>query len=66
MGEISLALQSIMGNDHVVIESAIFSAAVGVKVSSQANTLPEVQCYKEVTGWGGLGIYLRVPGLPQT
>ncbi|KAF5195613.1 Polygalacturonase qrt3 [Thalictrum thalictroides] len=57
---------NLMGNDNAVTDVVIFSGAVGVMVSGQANTLSGVHCYNKATGWGGTGIYLRLPGLTQT
>ncbi|MQL83656.1 hypothetical protein Taro_016149 [Colocasia esculenta] len=54
------------GNDNAVTDVVIFSAATGILVSGQANTLTGVHCYNKATGWGGVGIYLRLPGLTQT
>ncbi|KAF8408589.1 hypothetical protein HHK36_004652 [Tetracentron sinense] len=57
---------NLIGNDNAVTDVVIFSAAIGVMVSGQANTLSGVHCYNKATGWGGIGIYLRLPGLTQT
>ncbi|KAF8390865.1 hypothetical protein HHK36_023164 [Tetracentron sinense] len=57
---------NLMGNDNAITDVVIFSAAVGVMISGQANTLSGVHCYNKATGWGGTGIYLRLPGLTQT
>ena len=54
------------GNDNAVTDVVIFSAAVGIMVSGQANSLSGVHCYNKATGFGGTGIYLRLPGLTQT
>ncbi|MQM10520.1 hypothetical protein Taro_043413 [Colocasia esculenta] len=54
------------GNDNAVTDVTIFSAATGVAVSGQANILSGVHCYNKATGWGGIGIHLRLPGLTQT
>ncbi|EXB66980.1 hypothetical protein L484_004905 [Morus notabilis] len=54
------------GNDNAVTDVVIFSAAVGIMVSGQANTLSGVHCYNKATGFGGTGIYLKLPGLTQT
>ncbi|CAI9090667.1 OLC1v1025484C1 [Oldenlandia corymbosa var. corymbosa] len=56
----------LMGNDNVVSDVVIFSAAIGIMVSGQANTISGVHCYNKATGFGGTGIYLKVPGLTQT
>ncbi|OVA03210.1 Parallel beta-helix repeat [Macleaya cordata] len=57
---------NLMGNDNAVTDVVIFSAAVGIMVSGQANILTGVHCYNKATGWGGIGIYLRLPRLTQT
>lgn len=53
-------------NDNVVTDIVIFSAAIGIMVSGQANTLTGVHCYNKATAFGGTGIYLKLPGLTQT
>ncbi|KAK9267296.1 hypothetical protein L1049_009719 [Liquidambar formosana] len=57
---------SLIGNDNAVTDVVIFSAAIGIMVSGQANTLSGVHCYNKATGFGGTGIYLKLPGLTQT
>ncbi|KAK1279844.1 Polygalacturonase QRT3 [Acorus gramineus] len=57
---------NIRGNDNAVTDVVIFSAAVGVMISGQANVLTGVHCYNKATGFGGTGIYLKSPGLTQT
>ncbi|XXG74454.1 hypothetical protein AAC387_Pa07g3169 [Persea americana] len=57
---------NLMGNDNAVTDTVIFSAATGVLISGQANILTGVHCYNKATGWGGTGIYLRLPNLTQT
>ncbi|XP_073002291.1 polygalacturonase QRT3-like [Typha latifolia] len=57
---------SLSGNDNAVTDVVIFSAAVGILVSGQANILTGVHCYNKASGWGGTGIYLKSPGLTQT
>jgi len=54
------------GNDNAVTDTVIFSAATGVLISGQANTLSGVHCYNKATGFGGTGIYLKLPNLTQT
>lgn len=56
----------IQGNDHIITDVVIFSAAVGVMVSGQANILTGVHCYNKATGFGGTGIYLKLPERTQT
>ena len=57
---------NIVGNDNAITDVVIYSAAVGVMVSGQANTLSGVHCYNKATGFGGTGIYLKLPSLTQT
>ena len=57
---------NLMGNDNAVTDVVIFSAAVGIMISGPANILSGVHCYNKATGFGGTGIYLRLPGLTQT
>lgn len=57
---------NLMGNDNAVTDVVIFSAAVGIMVTGQANTFSGVHCYNKATGFGGTGIYLKMPGLTQT
>ncbi|KAF3450046.1 hypothetical protein FNV43_RR06125 [Rhamnella rubrinervis] len=57
---------NLMGNDNALTDVVIFSAAVGVMISGQANILSGVHCYNKATGFGGTGIYLKLPGLTQT
>ena len=57
---------SLLGNDNAVTDVVIFSAAMGIMVTGQANTFSGVHCYNKATGFGGTGIYLKLPGLTQT
>lgn len=57
---------NLMGNDNAITDVVIFSAAIGIMVSGQANILSGVHCYNKATGFGGTGIYLKLPGLTQT
>ncbi|XP_030966603.1 polygalacturonase QRT3-like isoform X2 [Quercus lobata] len=57
---------SLMGNDNAVTDVVIFSAAIGILISGQANIISGVHCYNKATGFGGTGIYLQLPGLTQT
>ncbi|XP_010439621.1 PREDICTED: polygalacturonase QRT3-like isoform X1 [Camelina sativa] len=56
---------NLMGNDNAVTDTVIFSARIGVMISGQANLLSGVHCYNKATGFGGTGIYLKLPGLTQ-
>ncbi|KAK6931895.1 Pectate lyase superfamily protein [Dillenia turbinata] len=56
----------LMGNDNAVTDVVIFSASVGIMVSAPANVISGVHCYNKATGFGGTGIYLKLPGLTQT
>ncbi|KAK7262290.1 hypothetical protein RJT34_29856 [Clitoria ternatea] len=57
---------SLQGNDNAVTDVVIFSAAIGIMVSGQANTISGVHCYNKASAFGGTGIYLKLPGLTQT
>lgn len=54
------------GNDNIVNDVVIFSAQTGILISGQANLISGVHCYNKATGFGGVGIYLQLPGLTQT
>lgn len=56
---------NLMGNDNALTDVVIFSAAVGVMVMGQANILSGVHCYNKAYGFGGTGVYLKLPGLTQ-
>lgn len=56
----------LVGNDNSVTDVVIFSAATGILVAGQANVITGVHCYNKATGFGGTGIYLKLPGLTQT
>ncbi|XP_066345935.1 polygalacturonase QRT3-like isoform X1 [Miscanthus floridulus] len=53
------------GNDNSVSDVVIFSAATGIMVTAPANSISGVHCYNKATGFGGMGIYLKIPGLTQ-
>ncbi|XP_050384300.1 polygalacturonase QRT3-like [Argentina anserina] len=57
---------NINGNDNSITDVVIFSAEIGILVQGQANIFTGVHCYNKATGWGGIGIHLRSPGLTQT
>ncbi|XP_024989152.1 polygalacturonase QRT3 [Cynara cardunculus var. scolymus] len=57
---------NLAGNDNAVTDVVIFSAAIGITISGQANVISGVHCYNKATGFGGTGIYLKLPGLTQT
>lgn len=57
---------NLMGNDNSVTDTVIFSASIGLMVSGQANLISGVHCYNKAAGFGGTGIYLKLPGLTQT
>lgn len=54
------------GNDNSVSDVVVFSAATGIMVTGGANTISGVHCYNKAAGFGGTGIYLKLPGLTQT
>ncbi|XP_042518822.1 polygalacturonase QRT3 [Macadamia integrifolia] len=53
-------------NDNAVTDVAIFSAATGIILRGQANILTGVHCYNKATGFGGIGILVKLGGLSQT
>ncbi|KAK7290031.1 hypothetical protein RIF29_04149 [Crotalaria pallida] len=53
-------------NDNTITDVAIFSAAIGVSLKGQANMITGVHCYNKATGFGGIGIWVQLPGLSQT
>jgi len=57
---------SLQGNDNAITDVVIFSAAIGIMVTGQANIISGVHCYNKASGFGGTGIYLKLPGLTQT
>ncbi|CAL5184458.1 unnamed protein product [Lathyrus oleraceus] len=57
---------NLQGNDNAVTDVVIFSAQIGIMVTGQANIFSGVHCYNKATGFGGTGIYLKLPGLTQT
>ena len=57
---------NLQGNDNAVTDVVIYSAAIGIMVTGQANAFSGVHCYNKATGFGGTGIYLKLPGLTQT
>lgn len=57
---------NLQGNDNGITDVVIFSASIGILISGPANTLSGVHCYNKATGFGGTGIYLKLPGLTQT
>ncbi|XP_054779136.1 polygalacturonase QRT3-like [Prosopis cineraria] len=57
---------TLASNDNVVTDVVVFSAAVGIMISGEANTISGVHCYNKATSFGGTGIYVKLPGLTQT
>nr|XP_043634735.1 polygalacturonase QRT3 [Erigeron canadensis] len=57
---------NLAGNDNAVTDVVIFSASIGIMISGQANVITGVHCYNKATGFGGTGIYLKLPSLTQT
>ncbi|WJX23876.1 hypothetical protein P8452_13059 [Trifolium repens] len=53
-------------NDNAITDVAIFSAAIGILVRGQANMITGVHCYNKATGFGGIGILLKLAGNSQT
>lgn len=57
---------NLIGNDNVVSDVVIFSAAYGISLTGQANYITGVHAYNKATDLGGVGIYIGLPGLTQT
>ncbi|XP_027338319.1 polygalacturonase QRT3-like [Abrus precatorius] len=53
-------------NDNAITDIAIFSAAIGVVLRGQANMVTGVHCYNKATGFGGIGILVKLAGNSQT
>ncbi|KOM25494.1 hypothetical protein LR48_Vigan107s001300 [Vigna angularis] len=49
-------------NDNAITDVVVFSAAIGVVLRGQANILTGVHCYNKATGFGGIGILVKLPG----
>ncbi|KAF3450045.1 hypothetical protein FNV43_RR06124 [Rhamnella rubrinervis] len=54
------------GNDNAVTDVVIFSAEIGIILRGQANILTGVHCYNKATGFGGIGILVKLAGNSQT
>uniref|UniRef100_A0A7N0ZUK0 Rhamnogalacturonase A/B/Epimerase-like pectate lyase domain-containing protein n=1 Tax=Kalanchoe fedtschenkoi TaxID=63787 RepID=A0A7N0ZUK0_KALFE len=57
---------TLAGNDNIVTDVVVFSAATGVFISGQANILTGVHFYNKATALGGTGIYVKLPGRTLT
>ncbi|WCJ33389.1 Pectin lyase-like superfamily protein [Euphorbia peplus] len=55
----------IVGNDNAVTDAVIFSASVGVMIIGQANVLTGIHFYNKYFHLGGVGVYIKQPGLTQ-
>lgn len=53
-------------NDNAITDVVIFSAAVGIILRGQANILSGVHCYNKATGFGGIGILVKLAENSQT
>nr|XP_004295510.2 PREDICTED: polygalacturonase QRT3 [Fragaria vesca subsp. vesca] len=53
-------------NDNAVTDVVIFSAEVGIVLRGQANMITGVHCYNKATGFGGIGILVKLAGNSQT
>ncbi|KAK7303863.1 hypothetical protein RJT34_14780 [Clitoria ternatea] len=53
-------------NDNAITDVAIFSAAIGILLRGQANIVTGVHCYNKATGFGGIGILVKLAGNSQT
>ncbi|GJN01774.1 hypothetical protein PR202_ga19069 [Eleusine coracana subsp. coracana] len=54
------------GNDNSVSDVVVFAAGTGIMVTGGANSISGAHCYNKAAGFGGAGIYLKVPGATQT
>ncbi|KRH12176.1 hypothetical protein GLYMA_15G157000v4 [Glycine max] len=57
---------SLQGNDNAVTDVAILSAAIGLMVTVSSRffkltNISAVHCYNKASGFGGTGIYLKLP-----
>lgn len=50
----------IAGNDNSINNAVIFSAAIGILLRGQANLVTGVHCYNKATGFGGIGILVKI------
>ncbi|BFG28478.1 hypothetical protein CerSpe_147530 [Prunus speciosa] len=53
-------------NDNAITDVVIFSAAIGIMLRGQANVVTGVHCYNKATGFGGIGILVKLAGNSQT
>lgn len=53
-------------NDNAITDVAIFSAAIGIVLRGQANMITGVHCYNKATGFGGIGMLLKLAGNSAT
>lgn len=53
-------------NDNAVTDVVIFSAEIGIVLRGQANIVTGVHCYNKATGFGGIGILVKLAGNSQT
>ncbi|XP_062095660.1 polygalacturonase QRT3 [Humulus lupulus] len=53
-------------NDNAITDVAIFSAEVGVVLRGQANMVTGVHCYNKASGFGGIGILVKMAWISQT
>ncbi|CAL0334919.1 unnamed protein product [Lupinus luteus] len=53
-------------NDNAITDVAIFSGAIGILLRGQANIITGVHCYNKATGFGGIGILVKLPGNSAT
>lgn len=53
-------------NDNAITDVVIFSAEIGIVLRGQANMVTGVHCYNKATGFGGIGILVKLAGNSQT
>uniref|UniRef100_A0A6B2L5B9 Rhamnogalacturonase A/B/Epimerase-like pectate lyase domain-containing protein n=1 Tax=Arcella intermedia TaxID=1963864 RepID=A0A6B2L5B9_9EUKA len=55
----------LLGNDHYITNTIVFSSRVGVLITGAANLLTGVHTWNLASSEGGIGIYVDAPGYTQ-
>jgi len=55
----------ILGNDHYITNTIVFSSRIGVEMTGAANLLTGVHTWNLAATRGGIGIYINAPGYTQ-
>ncbi|CAO2839310.1 unnamed protein product [Amaranthus hypochondriacus] len=53
-------------NDNVITDVVVFSSQIGISLRGQANMVTGAHLYNKASGFGGIGIWVKLPGLSQT